>query len=831
MQQSPSDERSETFEDLGVHIRRHLGVIRSRFWTILACVVVVFTLVAIRTFKATPVYEASARLLIERRPPQFTAFDELYERRDEKYFATQVKLVTSKGALEEALKNERVKKLFKDKSHLDTSRPGFLAAARREMRAVLGGKSASPVEPWERLRRVVQVKPVADTTLVDIRVQRANGTQAALVANAVAQAYIDYSVQIRQESAVDAFQMLQQQRKEQEEALTKAEDALLAYREKTTIPLLGSPDENNAVMQRLRTLNDAYTSVQLQRLELSAAAKAISRAQQEDADLGSLLSVGRVRSDPALSNLLKLLDEESATIQAQRLELEAALAAITSAQSKGDEWSALLALDAIGGEPAVRDLRDRIMEAQIQTQLSLLTYGEKHPQVQALKSREKQLESQLREVVSGAVKAVDARYQVLRRQEEEQRKQTLARIREVVSAAARAVQADHQMLLQREEDITQALAEQNRLALEQGKTSHVCERLNRDVERQARVFEAIVDRIKEVDLTKDTGLTNVTLVELASAPRAPIKPNKQRSLTLGMLLGLMLGIGTAYGLEHLSDTVKTPEDVERRLGMAWLGYVPVIAAGGDGRDSFPERATHALMSPSSATTESFRSIRTNIYFSAARGKVKSLVITSAMPQEGKTVFAANLAATVAMDGKRVLLVDADLRRPMVHTAFNLDRKPGLTNMLAEGTPLEQLVQIPPESGNGTLENLHILCAGDRVPAPAELLGGQAMARFVRQARKKYDMVIFDSCPAMFVADAAPLTSGCDGVLLVMKAAHTRCDAIDHARKQLEAVKGNIIGGVLNAVRPKTLRDYSYYYGYRYYDYQRYYSDYADEDES
>jgi capsular exopolysaccharide synthesis family protein len=213
------------------------------------------------------------------------------------------------------------------------------------------------------------------------------------------------------------------------------------------------------------------------------------------------------------------------------------------------------------------------------------------------------------------------------------------------------------------------------------------------------------------------------------------------------------------------------------------------------------------------------------------------VITSAVPQEGKSVFAANLATTIAQDGKRVLLVDADLRRPQLQKAFNLKRDPGLTNMLVEGRPLSELVQSPRNGDNGSLENLHVLCAGSKTPNPAELLGGEAMAKFAREAREQYDMVIYDMCPAMFVADAAPLSSGADGVVMVLKAAKTRRGAAGRARRQLEAVDGKIIGAVLTNVRPKAFGGYGYYgygygygYGYYDYDYHRYYREYADDQE-
>jgi capsular exopolysaccharide synthesis family protein len=142
--------------------------------------------------------------------------------------------------------------------------------------------------------------------------------------------------------------------------------------------------------------------------------------------------------------------------------------------------------------------------------------------------------------------------------------------------------------------------------------------------------------------------------------------------------------------------------------------------------------------------------------------------------------------------------------------------------------LGEVVRIPPDVGGGRLKNLHILCAGSRVPNPSLVLGGEAMAKLLRESRDEYDMVIFDAAPAMFVADAAPLASGCDGVVMILSAGTSRRNAADRATKQLEALDSTIIGAVLNKVRPKALRHYGSY-GYYYYDYQRYYKDYTDDD--
>ena len=200
--------------------------------------------------------------------------------------------------------------------------------------------------------------------------------------------------------------------------------------------------------------------------------------------------------------------------------------------------------------------------------------------------------------------------------------------------------------------------------------------------------------------------------------------------------------------------------------------------------------------------------------------MKSLHITSPAPGDGKTVLAANLAVTLARDNKRVLLVDADLRRPRVHEAFGLRGEPGLTNVLVEGKPWREFVQPLSGSDNGD-GKLHILSAGASSPNPAELLGSRSMKQFMRDAREEYDVVIYDSCPVSFVADNAPLCAAADGTIMVLKAGTTRCDAIKRAKRQLQAVNGKIIGAVLNQVSAKILKGdrYSGYYPY----YEQYYA--------
>ncbi len=729
--------------EYGSDIRRHLGVVRARLWTILACAIVVFTLVAVYTFRATPVYEANAILEIERVLPQVSPFGGIEERRDEGYYLTQVNLITSHAVLEKALKNEQISSFFSDKPPLDTSQPNLVQAALGRLKSLLSTDSSRPKERWEQLGDMVEAKPVPETNLVTIKASGSNAEIDAAVANAIAEAYVGYSVAMRQKTALDVFQMLQDQKKEQEKSLKEAEIALQSYTSKDAVTELSESDNEKPMLDRLKSLNAEFTNVQLRRIELGVIAGTTRQALKDPVNAEALLALKDVRTDTG-----------------------------------------------------IQAIYDKLMETQLQLAVALSTYGDKHPQVIALKDQKTYL---------------------------------LNALKDTAAAVARSVQAEYDMLQARENELTRALEKENVLALQMARSTHDFDRLKRERDRQARVFDVIVDRMKEVDLTKDVGLTNVSWREKAAVPREAVRPNKQRSLLLGAFMGLLLGFALAYFLEYLDDTVKSPDDVEKRLKLAPLGYVPEMPAGSSGKEAFIERATHSLLYPQSSVSEAFRHIRTNIYFSGQRGKVKSLLITSTAPGDGKTSFASNLAIAMAQDGRRVLLVDADLRRPRLHEAYGLDREPGLTNLLVEGTALESLVHEPVMGDEEHRGNLHVLCAGAKTPNPAELLGGEAMARFMKEARHKYDMVILDSCPVMLVADAPLLASGCDGCVLVLKAARTRFDPVERAGKQLVAVNGKVIGAVLNGVRPKTMRTYRYGYSY-YYESGDYGYAYQDADE-
>lgn len=229
------------------------------------------------------------------------------------------------------------------------------------------------------------------------------------------------------------------------------------------------------------------------------------------------------------------------------------------------------------------------------------------------------------------------------------------------------------------------------------------------------------------------------------------------------------------------------------------------------RSMFPGPELVALHNPRSLITESYRVLRTNILYSSPDNPIRTLVVSSPLPGEGKTTTAGNLAVVMAQGGSRVLLVDLDLRRPNVHRLFGISNRVGLTNLLVEDRPLESVVQ------KDSVGNLDILTTGPIPPNPAELVGSKKFAMFIEEMKTVYDYIILDTSPCVAYTDAVLAGRISDGVLLVISATNGRMDAAIQAKKNFEKVGAKIIGVVLNGVNKSHLGYSSYYYYYYYYE--------------
>lgn len=386
---------------------------------------------------------------------------------------------------------------------------------------------------------------------------------------------------------------------------------------------------------------------------------------------------------------------------------------------------------------------------------------------------------------------------------------TEARINAEVQKVVQALRNDYQAALANERALQSSLDQQraeaqelNRLAIQYGV-------LARDSATNRQMFEALLQRTKETDVAGELKTSNIRVVDQAEVPRRQASPNVRNNLLLALFGGLFVAVGLAFFFEYMDNRVKTPEEIKTQLGLPYLGMIPQIDTKAlAGAPLVNNGVPHNFI-------EAFRSIRTNVLFSSADGGSKSVLVTSTAPGEGKTVVAANLAMTLAAAGQRVLLLDADMRRPKLHELFRTKLEPGLSNVLVgDGKASDAVKKVP-------VPNLWVMAAGKHPPNPAELLGSPRFREFVSSLGQHFDWVVFDSPPVMAVTDASVVAHLATGVVFVVGSEMTSHGAARAALEHLDTAKAKYLGGVLNKV---DLSRNAYYYS-RYYRraYDEYYT--------
>lgn len=350
-----------------------------------------------------------------------------------------------------------------------------------------------------------------------------------------------------------------------------------------------------------------------------------------------------------------------------------------------------------------------------------------------------------------------------------------------------------------------------RLATYPGKQTQLAQ-LTLESELQNETYKYLLSQLEAARISAATIAPYIQIVEYATVA-GHIGMTTRQKLTIGLVVGLFLGVVGAFFLEYLDQTIKSSADVERALDVPVLGLIPFEPKGrgaqsGNGRrrQAIPLVSLH---SPDDPTSEAYRALRTNVTFvNAEQRALQLLVVTSPGPGEGKSTTAANLAITLAQQGTPTLLVDADLRRPLVHRAFDLVQEPGLTDVLVGKAMLREAIR------PNVIPKLDVLPAGALPPNPSELLGSEAMHRLLEQLRGQYDTIIFDSPPTLAVTDATVLGASSDGVILVLRAGETEELAAQRAIEQLRRVQARVAGTVLNGVERERGKYYNYYVYHR-----------------
>jgi succinoglycan biosynthesis transport protein ExoP len=410
-----------------------------------------------------------------------------------------------------------------------------------------------------------------------------------------------------------------------------------------------------------------------------------------------------------------------------------------------------------------------------------------------------------------------------------QLKEIDSQIQAEMKQIAGKIRGQYTTAVQRESMLHDALDQQKQEANKLNESAIEYNLLKRDVETNRTLYEGLLEKLKEAGVSAGLKSNNFRIVDSARPPTAPVEPNVPRNLAFALVLGLTSGIGLAFLLEALDNTVRTTEQAHMISGLASLGMIP-LGSKSAREGANPKRLVIASskeavelvtqVRPQSQMAESYRALRTSLLLSNLGAPPKVIMVTSALPQEGKTTTSMNSAVVLAQKGVRVLLIDADLRRPSIHKNLGIGPHSGLSNVLTGSATLEQAI-----IRTSILPNLDVLAAGTPPPNPAELLASANMRELLTKLREMYDHIVIDTPPSLSVTDAVVLSPRADAVVLVIRSSQTTKNALRRSRDILMQVNAKVVGVLLNAV---DLRSPDYYY---YYEYQGKYAAYYREENS
>jgi polysaccharide biosynthesis transport protein len=632
------------------------------------------------------------------------------------YFATQNRIIGSRAVAERVVRKLSL--------HENPDFWGVPAAERAEWRR------ASITDTAQRLQQLVTVSQERDTRLVHIMTRDVSPERAMLLANSVADAYIEKTLEDRLGATTGALEWLGKQLDSLKRQLEQSELALHEFSEQHTNLAVSLEDQQNIVASNIQQLSRALTDGKTRRIAMQARLAELRAADVEDP-----------------------------------LQIQSGI---------------------ILGNSIILTLRERYRALQIERDALIVHYGDAHPKLLALDSQVATLKKALRTEVNGLIGAAESE----------------------VNEASTV-----------EKGLKGALDEANRLGLELNLQEITHRRLQRERDNTSKLYGTLLERTAQTDLTRALQVAYMRVIDRALVPMVAVSPRIKSALSIGVLLGLLLGVVVALTLEQLDRVIRTVEDAEE-TGITVLGVIPhinenVSADNNYGRRKRRDRAapvgnrdlivhTH----PKSSVAECCRTIRTNITFMSADRPRKTLVVTSASPREGKTTVSISLAISLAQSGKRILIVDTDLRKPRLHRAFAKPLTRGVTSILVGEHSASEATY---ETG---VPGLSFLACGPIPPNPSELLHTEQFRQLLVELGKVYDHVILDSPPMAVVTDAAILAPQVDGAILIVHAQRTTRDALRSALRQLRDVSGHLVGGVLNNVDISANRygySTSYYY--------------------
>jgi capsular exopolysaccharide synthesis family protein len=695
--------------------------------------VIVVTLAILSSLKKEPFYRAAVRLSIERQNANVVLFPNMaFPFWDPDYYQTQYTILRSRPLAERVINKLRLQES-----------PEFKASPRRgsnfDMRTSvfwllkklnpvkLFGKSSSAkgaIKPNNPEGNGISqalvnsfigrlgVSPMKDTKMVvDLSFTGRYPHIIAQIANAIAEEYINMTMEAKIEAAQKMMRKLNEQLAQQKRKVEESEIALQKYKEKKNIVSL--EERQNIVVQRLSQLNALVTGAKTERIAIETRYKELKKLSNQPEMIESLPSI--------LSNAM------------------------------------------------IQQLKtDYVALQRNYSQLSK-KYGAKHPKMMELRSQIGLMKSKIALEVKKNVSSLMTEYKVTQ---------------------------------SREATLMEALEKQKKEALELNRKAIDYKILERDAESNRQMYNILITKMKEVDLSSDLRSTKIRVIDPAQIPRSPIGPKRGFNILFAAFIGLGLGMALAFFLEYIDTSMKTPEDI-KRIQIPYMGFIPKFHSNNHLELIVQE-------DPKSLISEAYRTLRTGILFSGSKPSPQFIQVTSAGPQEGKTITAANVATVMAQSGSRVLIVDCDMRKPRIHEIFGIPNTRGLSDLLLDGEEGSSYIK------KTKVPNLDLITCGTIPTNPSELLSSKMMQRLLTLFGERYDRIIMDSPPVLAVADSIVLSRLVEGIILVVGAGASSRNGVTRAVELLKEVNARFCGAVLNNLNVEKER---YYYSrYYYYNY-------------
>ncbi len=734
-------------------LQDYLRVLYGGRWLIIISFLVVLVSTAIFTFTAPPVYQAGATVLVEQdKSVERALFDMNTFGSQSTMIANQVEILKSRTLAERVIQ-------------------ALEAASYRDSLEVFQPNSSGEYLPLrdqiDWLMANLEVTPKQETDLIEIRFSAGSAFEAAEICNVIARTFQQLNKEFNLSEFKDLRQFLEFQLNKKSEELTASENVLRNFRETRKVVAL-----DESTKELIKRLAESQAGLEAALVELEGIQEQKRTLEKQLEERRELLSADVTQIS---SPLLLELQQEYARFVNENVKFQTLLSQ----------------------EPTVDPV---VFQSEIQ---------KRKRQMAALQDR---LREEAQRIANTSM--ISDPLQIAQ--------SLLTNILELdsrIKGTSAKINALRDVVTQYERQLEKLPGQGLELA-----------RLMRQVEVDRSTYILLTQKLEETKIAEAGQKELIRVVDRAIEPEYPVSPKKARNLLLGALLGLGLGVGLTFLMEYLDNSIKNPEVLEK-MGLSILAIIPEISPrevlrrqmavngnGKNGKASSIKDPTEARLvthiDPKSPVSESYRTLRTNIQFQQMKLQDKTLMVTSSTPKEGKSTTIANLAITMSQMGSRTLLVDTDLRRPVIHAIFDLSKDRGVTNFLMNKSEFDDIVKPT------FVENLYIVSSGPLPPNPSELLASEEMDEFIRQAREKFDVVLFDSPPIIAVTDAAILSTKVGGVILVIKAHQTDQNAVKRAKSLLDNVNAHIIGGLFNGVNLE--RSYGSYYYHYYYQYYSYY---------